>query len=64
MTNLERYKDEIKNIYIRQSGLPPAVVNGKPVLCEEDICDKCHFTDEIHCMEEWFDWMSEGCEDE
>lgn len=63
MTNLERYKDEIKRIYLQQIGLP-AVVDGRPALCEETTCDECQFTDEMHCMEEWFDWMSEGCEDE
>lgn len=52
MINLERYKDDIRIIYLRQSGPPPAVVDGKSEMCEDSLCGKCHFTDEMHCMEE------------
>lgn len=52
MTNFERYKDEILKFSTRGDAEIPAIVNGKPVSCDNTRCDDCELAGYAACAAE------------
>lgn len=59
MLNIERYKDEIREIGIDDFG----VVNGKPVKCYSTNCGRCDFVEYVDCSDKTFNWLLEECKE-
>lgn len=55
MLNIEYYKDELKEIIIRNIGIDS--ITGKPKMCDELLCLDCVFKDQDGCspkkVEQW-----------
>ena len=55
MTNFERYKDEILKFSTRGDAEIPAIVNGKPVSCDNTRCDDCELGGS--CARDFIKWL-------
>ena len=67
MTNFERYKNEILNFSTQGTEEIPAIVNGKPALCDNTKCEDCELGGS--CARDFIKWLYEddgkgqsGCE--
>ena len=55
MTNFEFWKDEILRI-CRKNKSHPAIVNGKPVSCNQIQCNECDFNN-VNCFSHSIEWL-------
>ena len=57
MTNFEKYKNEILEFNTQDAEEIPAIVNGKPVSCDNTRCDDCELDDP--CTRNFIKWLYE-----
>lgn len=57
MTNFERYKNEILNFSTQGTEEIPAIVNGKPALCDNTKCEDCELGGS--CARDFIKWLYE-----